>query len=324
MAEPETTYLPIQSVGYFQASACADSKLTFCEKFRGSAAFRFPIDDLRFTLHDSIADNRSWQSTMTTPDPYQHIKFNVDDRVARVSFARPPLNIFNIAMMREIGAALASLTQQRNIVAIVFAAEKDCRAFSAGVAVEEHVPDTVYQMLDSFHGIFRQLEQLGRPTIAVVAGSALGGGCELVAACDIVIADERARFGQPEIKLGVFPPVAALLLPRIIGDKRARELILTGELIDAAEAARMGLVNHLVPSSQLEKKVNEVLAKLRELSATALEMTRRALDLGRGRTIEAALKEIEDFYLHELMKTSDAEEGINAFMKKRKPSWRNR
>ena len=95
----------------------------------------------------------------------------------------------------------------------------------------------VYQMLDGFHGIFRQLEQLARPVIAVVEGSALGGGCELVAGCDIVIASEQSRFGLPEIKLGVFPPVAALLLPRIVGDKRARELILTGELIDAEACA---------------------------------------------------------------------------------------
>ena len=261
---------------------------------------------------------------MTSPDPYQHIKFNIDDRVARITFARPPLNIFNIALMREIGGALASLTQQREIVAIVFAAEKGSRAFSAGVAVEEHLPDTVYQMLDSFHGIFRQLEQLARPTVALVEGSALGGGCELIAACDIVIASERARFGQPEIKLGVVPPVAALMLPRIIGDKRARELILTGELIDGAEAARIGLVNHLVPDGQVDQKAAELLGKLRELSATALEMTRRALDMGQGRTLEAALKEIEDIYLHELMKTSDAAEGINAFMEKRKPVWRNR
>lgn len=259
-----------------------------------------------------------------TSDSYQNIKFNIEDRVARITFARPPLNIFNIAMMREIGAALASLSDQRNIVAIVFDAEDDCRAFSAGVAVEEHVAETVYQMLDAFHGIFRQLEQLARPTIAVVAGSALGGGCELVAACDIVIASERARFGQPEIKLGVFPPVAALLLPRIIGDKRARELILTGELIDAAEAARIGLVNHVVPRDQVEQRTREVLSKLRELSATVLEMTRKAIDLGHGRTIEAALKEIENIYLHELMKTSDAREGISAFMEKRKPVWRNR
>ena len=130
------------------------------------------------------------------------------------------------------------LTSER-LAAIVFDAAADCNAFSAGVAVEEHVEETIFQMLDSFHGIFRNLEQIARPTIAIVDGAALGGGCELVAACDIVIASERARFGQPEIKLGVFPPVAAVLLPRVIGDKRARELILTGELIEAPEAARL-------------------------------------------------------------------------------------
>ena len=259
-----------------------------------------------------------------SPNSFETIKFTVEDQVARVTLARPPLNIFNIAMMHEISAALASLTEQRGIVAIVFCAEPGSRAFSAGVAIEDHVAGTVYQMLDGFHGIFRQLEQLARPTIAVVEGSALGGGCELAAGCDIVIAGEQARFGQPEIKLGVFPPVAAVLLPRIVGDKRAREMILTGEMIDASEALRIGLVNHVVPASQLEQKTREVLAKLRELSATALEMTRRALDLGNGRTIDKALKQVEDIYLHELMKTSDAGEGISAFMEKRKPVWRNR
>ena len=258
------------------------------------------------------------------PEPFEHIQFTVEDRVARITLARPPLNILNIAMMREIGAALGSLAQEREIVAIVFEAAAGSRAFCAGVAIEEHVPETVFQMLDSFHGIFRQLEQLARPTIAVVEGSALGGGCELVAACDIVIAGERAHFGQPEIKLGVFPPVAALLLPRIIGEKRAKELILTGEMIDAAEAAKIGLVNHVLPASDLPRKTNEVLSRLRELSATALEMTHKAIDLGNNRTLDDALRDVEDIYLHELMKTSDANEGISAFMEKRKPVWRNR
>ena len=160
--------------------------------------------------------------------------------------------------------------------------------------------------------------------IAVVDGAALGGGCELVAACDIVIASDRARFGQPEIKLGVFPPVAAVLLPLVVGDKRARELILTGEIIDATEASRLGLCNHVVPPAQLEGKLLEVLAKLRELSGTSLQFTRQALDLGRGRSLDAALTEQENIYLNELMKTADANEGIKAFMEKRKPVWRHR
>jgi len=258
------------------------------------------------------------------PETYQYIKFIFEDRAARITFARPPLNILNIAMMREVNEALGQCAQQRELAAIVFAAAADCNAFSAGVAVEEHVEETIFQMLDSFHGIFRNLEQIARPTIAVVDGAALGGGCELVAACDIVIASERARFGQPEIKLGVFPPVAAVLLPRVIGDKRARELILTGELIEAPEAARLGLVNYLLPRSELEQKVADLLSRFRNLSSAALAFTKEAMDLGRGCSLDSALKEVEDLYLNELMKTHDASEGIKAFADKRKPEWRHR
>ncbi|HKR00920.1 MAG TPA: enoyl-CoA hydratase-related protein [Pyrinomonadaceae bacterium] len=257
-------------------------------------------------------------------DTYQNIEFDIEDRVGRIRFSRPPLNVFNIAMMRELTDAVNECATRRDMVAIVFEAGKSSRAFSAGVAVEEHVEETIYQMLDSFHGIFRALEQAAKPVIAVVDGAALGGGCELVAGCDIVIASDRSRFGQPEIKLGVFPPIAAVLLPRIIGDKRARELILTGEMIDAHEALRLGLVNAVVPTTGLGQKTEELLVRLRELSAPALEAARRAIDLGRGSTLEEALRPVEDFYLNELMKSEDAHEGVNAFMQKRKAVWKNR
>jgi cyclohexa-1,5-dienecarbonyl-CoA hydratase len=267
---------------------------------------------------------QNWQAVFLMTNKYRSIRFGIEDRVGRITFARPPLNIFNIAMMREIGDAINECAGRRDVVAILFEAAADSRAFSAGVAVEEHVEETIYLMLDSFHGIFRGLEQAGKPSIAVVDGAALGGGCEIVAGCDIVIATERARFGQPEIKLGVFPPVAAVLLPRIIGDKRARELILTGELIDAPEALRLGLINSVVAHRELGQKTQELLVKLRELSAPALEATKRAIDLARGASFEDALRRVEDLYLNELMKTADAHEGINAFMQKRKPAWKNK
>ncbi len=257
-------------------------------------------------------------------EQYQHIRFTTEDRVARIAFARSPLNVFNIALMREVKAALDECSHTRELCAVVFEAAAGIRAFSAGVAVEEHVAETIYQMLESFHDIFRALEDLALPTLAVVDGAALGGGCELVAACDIVVASERARFGQPEIKLGVFPPVAAILLPRVIGEKRARELILTGELIDAPEALRLGLVNYVVPHAQLGQKTQELLNRLRELSAPALELTRRALDVGRGWVLREMLERVENLYLNELMKTEDAQEGVRAFMEKRQPVWRNR
>jgi cyclohexa-1,5-dienecarbonyl-CoA hydratase len=255
---------------------------------------------------------------------YQHIQFRIEDRVGRVVFARPPLNVFTIAMMREIDQALTDCMGRRDMVAVVFEAVAGSRAFSAGVSIEEHAEETVYQMLESFHQIFRTLEQMGKPTLAVVDGAALGGGCELVAGCDLVISGPRAKYGQPEIKLGVFPPVAAVLLPRVIGERRARELLLTGELFGADEALRVGLVNYVVESDQLEAKLQELLGRLRELSAPALEMTRRAMDAARGRPFLEALERAEDIYLNELMKTEDAQEGIRAFVEKRKPEWRNK
>ena len=258
------------------------------------------------------------------PDLYQHIRFRVEDRVARVTFARPPLNIFTIAMMGEVDRALTACMSLRDVVAVVFDASEDSRAFSAGVSVEEHQPETVYHMLESFHSVFRTLEQMGKPALALVDGAALGGGCELVAGCDIVIAAARARFGQPEIKLGVFPPAAAVLLPRIVGERRAREILLTGEIFDAQEALRTGLVTHVVEPERVEAKLQEILGRLRELSAPALEMTRRAMDAGRGRPFLAALERAEDIYLNELMKTEDAHEGVRAFMEKRRPDWRNK
>lgn len=265
-----------------------------------------------------------WTDLQTMPGAYNHIRFTVDDRVARITLARPPVNILNIAMMQEINAALDECAGQRELAAIVFAAAPDCRAFSAGVAVEEHAHETIFQMLDSFHSIFRNLEQIARPVLAVVNGPALGGGCELVAMCDFVIAGDQARFGQPEIKLGVFPPVAAILLPRIIGDRRARELMLTGEIIEARDALAMGLVNRVVSSAELEQETSRLLTLFRGLSAAALEQAKRAIDLGQGRSLDVALKEVEDMYLHELMKTRDATEGINAFIEKRKAAWQHR
>ena len=255
---------------------------------------------------------------------YEHIKFQIEDRVGRITFARPPLNIFDIAMMREIDRALTECMEQHQMVAVVFDAVRGSRAFSAGVSVPEHMAETIYQMLESFHAIFRTMGQMAKPAIAVVDGGALGGGCELVACCDIVVSSTAAKYGQPEIKLGVFPPVAVVMLPRIIGERRARELIFTGELIDAAEALRLGLVNYVVETGALEQKTQEILARLRELSAPALAMTKQAMDISRGQTFEEALAKVEDLYLNELMKTEDAQEGVNAFMEKRKPAWRHR
>lgn len=246
------------------------------------------------------------------------------DRVARIVLAKPPLNILTIRMMKEITQLVQRVGAMPDVCAIVLSSAPSTRAFSAGVAVEDHRAETVYQMLDSFHSIFRSLNSVSKPVVALVSGAALGGGCELVAFADIVIATQAARFGQPEIKLATFPPVSACILPRVIGQKKARELILTGELLTAEEARALGLVNYVVPESELEAKGAEILGALRQLSAPALELARRAIVEAEGLPFADALKQTENIYLNELMSHKDPNEGIHAFLEKRPAVWKHR
>jgi cyclohexa-1,5-dienecarbonyl-CoA hydratase len=255
---------------------------------------------------------------------YKDIQFAITDRVARIAFARPPLNILTIAMMKEVTDAINRSAQAPDTCAIVFAAAQPGGAFSAGVSIEEHRPETVFQMLDGFHSIFRSLNAVSKPVIALVGGAALGGGCELAAFADIVIATPSARFGQPEIKLGVFPPVAAVVLPRVIGEKRAKEMILTGELLSADVAHSLGLVSHLVAENALESKCEELLNAFRQMSVPALEMARRAMVQTGSLGFEEALKRSEDIYLNELMSFKDPQEGVEAFIAKRPPRWKHK
>jgi cyclohexa-1,5-dienecarbonyl-CoA hydratase len=244
--------------------------------------------------------------------------------VARVTLSKPPLNILTISMMKEISGAIHRVGGMADVCAIVLAASPATRAFSAGTSVEEHRPETAFQMLEAFHAIFRAFNAVSKPVIALVAGAALGGGCELVAFADIVIATQSARFGQPEIKLGVFPPVSACILPRVIGEKKAMELILTGELMSAEEAWRLGLVNHVVPELELEIKAAEIFAALRQMSVPALELGRRAIVETGSRSFDEALKHAEDLYLNRLMLHKDPIEGVQAFIDKRPPVWKHK
>jgi cyclohexa-1,5-dienecarbonyl-CoA hydratase len=258
------------------------------------------------------------------PAGYKDIHFSVTDRAARIVLSKPPLNVLTISMMKEIADAINRVGSMPEVCALVLSASPSTRAFSAGTSVEEHRPETVYQMLEAFHSIFRAMNIASKPVIAAVSGAALGGGCELVAFADIVIATHSARFGQPEIKIGVFPPVSSIMLPRVIGEKKAREMILTGDLITAEEARQLGLVNYVVGEAELEQKTKEVLDKLRQMSAPALEMSRRAVVEAFGLPFEEALKRTEDIYLNQLMSHKDPIEGIQAFIEKRAPQWKHK
>jgi cyclohexa-1,5-dienecarbonyl-CoA hydratase len=255
---------------------------------------------------------------------FQHINFSLADRLARLELARPPLNVLTIAAMQEINHALDLTTRERGVCAVVFTAAAGSRAFCAGVDIGEHRADTVYRMLETFHDIFRKLDEVGRPVVAAVDGAALGGGCELAAFADIVIATERATFAQPEIRVGVFPPFAAVFLPQVIGPKRAAEMIFTGASLTARTAAAWGMVNHIVAPEQLAAKTEEVLQNLRAMSAASLEMARRALHLNLTLDFHETLKRVERLYLEQLMSLRDVKEGLSAFTEKRKPVWQDK
>ena len=253
---------------------------------------------------------------------FQHITFEKRDGVARLTLNKPPLNVLDIAMMREINTALEGLSDDAGVKVLVFEAAEGSKAFSAGVDISEHTADMVEEMIEVFHRIFRLLDGLEAPTVAVVGGAALGGGCELALFCDMVIASERASFGQPEIQVGVFPPVAAVALPGIIGPKKALEMVLIGDRIRAPEALQLGLVNKVVPLEELRAAADEFVGKLAKLSGAVLRLTKRAVRLGSVGRFADGLAAVEELYLGPLMSTEDAHEGLAAFMEKRAPVWK--
>lgn len=250
------------------------------------------------------------------------IALEIRDGVARVTLNRPPLNILDIATITELHRTLEQIRLEDSVKVLVI--DHQGKAFSAGVAIEDHTPGKVPEMIGKFHGIFRLLNSFAVPSLALVDGMALGGGCELAVFCDMVIASERATFGQPEIKVGVFPPVAAVLFPHLIGRNRALELVLAGDTIGAAEARAMGLINRVFPVEGFREKAGEFIAKLTSLSGPALKLAKRAVDENLYRSVSEGITAVEQLYLGELMRTEDAHEGLNAFLEKRKPVWKNR
>lgn len=252
---------------------------------------------------------------------YKHIEATMKDGLGTITFNRPPVNVLNIAMMEEVNQVLDEWKGQKDLKLVLFDAKGKC--FSAGVDVGEHMGDLAPRMIGAFHGMFRRMAAVGVPTVASVYGSCLGGGCEVAVFCDLVIASEDAKFGQPEIQVGVFPPIAALVMPRIMGQKAAMELILSGKIISAQEAKDLGLVNQVVNKEDLAAATEAFVKPYLKLSAEVIRLTHKAVVSGLMDPMEPALQAIEEIYLKELMNTADAQEGLKAFLDKRKPQWRN-
>jgi len=249
------------------------------------------------------------------------IAFSSDVNSYRITLADPPLHILDVTMLDELRDAIARVNPDRHVLIIDAQGDK---AFSAGASVQDHLGDRVATMLGHFHDCFRMLAKLDVVTVALVRGAALGGGCELALACDFVLASDRAKFGQPEINLGVFPPVAAYQLSRQTAPRKGLELLLTGDVIDAATAERLGLINAIFPLTEFDARADEWLQRLYKQSASSLRFAKRAFRLAQSADFNERLANVERLYLDELMETSDANEGLNAFIEKRTPIWTGR
>jgi len=254
---------------------------------------------------------------------FKNIIYESADGVAKISINRPPLNVLNIETLLELTLALERARDDVGVRVIVITGVGD-HAFSAGLDIKDHFPDRIETALNTFNKVFHLLANVDKPTLAVVHGFALGGGCELASSCDMIIASEKAQFGQPEISVGAIPSVATVLLPRLVGRKKAFELILTGDVIGAAEAKRIGLVNHVVPPEKLEETANELINKLKDKSPVVLKLTRMALYQTIDLDFKRALDNVTSLYLNLLMRTEDAVEGLKAFLEKRKPQWKGK
>jgi cyclohexa-1,5-dienecarbonyl-CoA hydratase len=251
------------------------------------------------------------------------VEFLYDDTVARVILDDGKANILDAIMMGEITAFLTSLKSKKNIKLITF--EGAGNNFSYGASVAEHTKDKAAAMLEGFHEMFFTLIELHIPTMAKLSGQCLGGGFELPLACNFIFADKSAKIGQPEIILGVFAPPASVMLPLKVGNVKAEELLITGKIISAEEAKTIGLINEIFDDkAAMEIATDEWIRKnILGKSASALRFATKA---ARASFDFFMLKNLPDFagmYVKEMMETHDANEGINAFIEKRKPVWKN-
>lgn len=249
------------------------------------------------------------------------IRCERDGGILRLVLDRPPVNVADVAMLEALDAAFRSEASSPDTRLVVLSGAG--RAFCAGADVSDHVPARAPEMIRSFGRVIRGLLDLEVPSVAAVHGAALGGGCELAMACDLVWASEDARLGQPEVRVGAFPPAAAVLLPRLVGPQAAMDLVLSGRTIGAEEAHRMGLVSRVLATASFEEEVGSMAAELAGLSRPVLGLARRAVRESVERPLRKALDHAESLYIDELLSLSDAAEGVAAFMEKRAPEWRD-
>ena len=252
----------------------------------------------------------------------QTIQVDIAEGVARVTFDRPKHNVFNIDMMREFIGVLEELGADEALKCVVL--QGAGRSWCAGVDVGDHKPDMAQEMIDTFNRSLELIEGMAVPTIAAVHGACLGGGMEYAIACDIVVAGRSAAFGQPEIKLGFFPPYAAIRLPSLVGPAKAIEICTTGRIYTADESLALGFVGHVVDDDRFADAVEKMVSEITTSSPLIIRLNKRAVTSHLGMPFPEAVRKVSDLFLNELMTTEDTLEGIASFYEKRKPEWKNR
>lgn len=258
-------------------------------------------------------------------EEFKFIRWDTSGVVAHLTLNRPKQNIMNIEMLKEMAQAIENLNIREDVRLILLDSAPECEGyFSLGVGAEGYTSQMVFQMMDAFHSVFRAMVEVSKPVLAVVDGVASGAGAELAAFCDLVIASENTQFRQPEIKLGVFPPLGAVVYPRVIGPRRAMELLLTGDPINAQQALQMGLVNRVVPRAALKETVDTIVKRISEQSGPVLRLLKKVIFEGTWLPFTEALKKSQDIYLNQLFELEDSQEGLRALVEKRKPVWKNK
>jgi cyclohexa-1,5-dienecarbonyl-CoA hydratase len=252
----------------------------------------------------------------------KHLKFEQTGGVARITLNRPKFNMMDIAMMDEINNLLESFVSDQDLKCVVIDAEG--KHFCTGVEVADHKPDKVDDMVATFNRIFELLGQIDVPVIAAVQGFCLGGGMELAIACDVIVADKGATFGQPEIKVGFFPPYAAIRLPQLVGPAKAVEICTTGKFYSAQESQTLGMVAHVAEEGLLGEGVENIVKEIQANSPLIIRLNKRAVRQHLGMDFKQALEGVSDLFLNTMMKTEDTLEGIASYEEKRKPVWKNK
>ena len=251
----------------------------------------------------------------------KYVTLQIEGSVATLLLNRPPLNLMHIELLEEMNDTLLELRGNSSVNVLLIRGSS--RAFSAGVDLNDFTRDRVARLMHVFHRLFETIRLLDLVAVAAVEGVALGGGFELAVGCNLIVAAESARFAFPEIKLGIFPPVASVILPRIVPRRKAMEWILLGDQISADELAHYGMVNFVWPDDTFAQQLDILLGKLTARSRPVLQFAKRAQVESYYTAYEEAFLKVENLYLRELMSLEDPHEGVKAFLEKRTPKWRN-